>query len=94
MPTARVSDPQFQKLMAGFGMTFAEILYRMPDHPSFLQSFSWQFEDVAPDYPRLRRFLDHWEREIEARIHSVRVTHRSLLAPQEVRILRDVGTLN
>lgn len=94
MPTARMPDPQFCKMLSGHGMTFAEVLYRMPDHPTFLQTFSWQFEDVAPDYPRLRRFLDHWEREIEARIHSVRVTHRSLIGPQEIRMVRELGHLH
>lgn len=94
MPDARVSDPQFLKMMAGFGVTFAEILYRMPDHPAVLHSFSWQFDDVAPDYPRLHRFLDHWQREIEGKIHSVRIMHRGLIKPQEIRLVRDVGYLN
>lgn len=94
MPSARVSDPQFQKMLSGYGVTFAEILYRMPDHPSFLQTFSWQFDDIAPQYPRLKRILDHWEREVEARIHSVRVMHRGLIKPQEVRFVKEVGYIN
>lgn len=94
MATARVPDAQFSRMLSGYGMTFAEVLYRMPDHPSFLQTFSWQFEDVAPDYPRLRRFLDHWEREIDARIQSVRVTHRTLIVPQEIRFVRELGHLH
>ena len=94
MPSARVSDPAFLERLRGAGLTTAEILYRMPDHPALLQTFSWQFEDVAPDYPRLRRFLDHWEREIEARTHSVRVTHRSLIGPQEIRMVRELGHLH
>lgn len=60
----------------GYGLTTASILYRMPDHPSLLQSFVWQFHDVAPDYPRLFKFLDHWRREIESAIHSVEIAHR------------------
>ena len=56
-------DPDFLNMLAGFGLTTAEILYRMPDHPHLLQSFSWQFADMAPAYPRLKRFLSHWERE-------------------------------
>ncbi len=94
MPHARMPDPQFQRMLDGHGITFAEVLYRMPDHPAFLQTFSWQFEDIAPDYPRLRRFLDHWEKEIEARIHSVRVMHRRLVAPQEIRFVRELGLLH
>jgi uncharacterized protein Usg len=35
-PTA---DPDFQRMLAGYGLTTATILYRMPDHPHLLQSF-------------------------------------------------------
>ncbi|MCK5932552.1 MAG: hypothetical protein KAG89_10330 [Fulvimarina manganoxydans] len=88
------ADPSFIKMLQGYSLTSAEVLYRMPDHPALLQTFFWQFEDMAPDYPRLRRFLNHWEREIEAIIHSVRVMHRGLVAPQEVRLVRDGGQLH
>ncbi|MEF2073596.1 usg protein [Consotaella aegiceratis] len=88
-----VPDIQFERMLSGFGLTTAEVLYRMPDHPGLLQSFSWQFEDLAPDYPRLKRFLDHWEREIEAAIHSVRVMHHRLITPREVRMVRDGGLM-
>ncbi|GGD18556.1 usg protein [Aureimonas glaciei] len=91
---SRVADPDFQKMLDGYGITTAEVLYRMPDHPALLQTFHWQFADLAPDYPRLKRFLDHWEREIEAVIHSVRVMHAGLIAPREVRLVRDLGHLH
>lgn len=52
----------------------AEILYHLPDYPGILQSFVWQHTDVAPDYPRLRRFLEYWVENIEARLHSVTVS--------------------
>ena len=54
-------------------LTTAEILYRLPDHPAVLQSYVWQDLDLAPAYPVLHRFLEFWEREIEGRLHSVRV---------------------
>ncbi|WP_182085811.1 hypothetical protein [Aureimonas sp. ME7] len=94
MPRASVPDPQFLKMLSGYGLTFAEVLYRMPDHPALLQTFSWQFEDLAPEYPRLRRFLNHWKREVEAEIRSVRVMHRGLIRPAEVRLVREIGYLN
>lgn len=64
-------------------LTTAEILYHMPDHPGVLQSFIWQTDDVAPKFPRLQQFLDHWRREIEASIHSIRVAHADLGHPTE-----------
>ena len=33
------ASPAFQKQMEGYGLTTAEILYRMPDHPALLQSY-------------------------------------------------------
>jgi uncharacterized protein Usg len=94
MQARAATDPDFQRMLAGYGMTTATILYRMPDHPHLLQSFQWQFADIAPDYPRLKKFLDHWKREIEAVIHSVEVAHRGLIAPSEIRMAREVGHLH
>ncbi len=80
-----VADRDFQAQINGARLTTAEVLYHMPDHPGLLQSFVWQTLDVAPQYPRLARFLDHWRREIEAIIHSVRVGHAGLVSPVEMR---------
>ena len=54
-------------------LTTAEIIYRLPDHPDLLQSFIWQKLDSAPDFPELRRFLEFWSRNLEGKLHSVRV---------------------
>jgi uncharacterized protein Usg len=56
-----------------YRVTTAEIIYHMPDHPDLLQSFIWQKLDLAPDYPELRRFLEFWSRNIEGKLHSVKV---------------------
>ena len=56
-----------------YRLTTAEIIYRMPDHPELLQSFIWQKLDLAPDFPELRRFLEFWSRNIEGKLHSVKV---------------------
>ncbi|MEP4033129.1 Usg family protein [Roseibium polysiphoniae] len=75
----------FQKRILGYGLMTAEIFYRIPDHPKFLQSFLWQTEDLAPHFPELNKFLAFWEKEIEARIHTVRVAHQDLLEPVDYR---------
>ena len=54
-------------------LTTAEIIYHLPDHPDLLQSFIWQKLDVDPDFPELRRFLEFWSRNIEGKLHSVRI---------------------
>jgi len=56
-----------------YRLTTAEIIYHLPDHPDLLQSFIWQKLDVPPDFPELRRFLEFWSRNIEGKLHSVKI---------------------
>ena len=77
---------EFERRLNGAQLMTAEVLYYIPDHPKLLQTFMWQLVDEAPKYPRLAQFLDHWRREIEAVIHSVRVAHGDLLAPASFRV--------
>lgn len=72
---------ELQQRLNGARLMTAEVLYYMPDHPRLLQTFLWQAMDIAPKYPRLGQFLDHWRREIEAVIHSVRVASGETIAP-------------
>ena len=62
-----------RRLLQGYCLTTAEILYHLPDHPRLLQTYIWQDYGLKPDFPVLRRFLDFWQRSIEGRLHSVRV---------------------
>lgn len=80
--------------LQGYGLTTVEIHYYLPDHPSLLQLFMWQHYDLAPRFPELHRFLEHWRREIEAAIHSIRVAHKDLIGPTEWRAVDGVITLH
>ncbi len=46
-----MSVVEFRKQLEGYGLTTANILYRMPDHPSVLQTYVWQAYDLAPRFP-------------------------------------------
>jgi uncharacterized protein Usg len=70
----------------GYGLTTANILYHLPDHRSLLQTYLWQSYDLAPEFPKLRDFLAFWEKKLDGPLHSVRVAHRRLLSPTEVRV--------
>ncbi|PWC55152.1 usg protein [Azospirillum sp. TSO22-1] len=70
-----------------YRLTTAEILYHMPDHPALLQSFIWQDLDMAPHYPVLTRFLDYWQRNLDGKLHSVKLATQGLIAPAEVRLV-------
>jgi uncharacterized protein Usg len=68
-----------------YRLTTAEILYRMPDHPGLLQSYIWQQMDLAPGYPELRKFLDFWHRELDGKVHSVRIASARLIKAPSYR---------
>ena len=88
-----VSD-DFIRQLEGYGLTTAEILYGIPDHPRVLQSFVWQQYDLAPKFPVLTKFLEFWRRELEGPLHSVRVAHSGLIRPAEFKAVNGVMTLH
>jgi len=71
--------------LRGYRLTTAEILYHLPDHQGLLQAFVWQDYDLAPRFPVLQKFLLFWRKNIEGRLHSVRVAHVPLIKPVELR---------
>ena len=75
-----------ERQLHDYRLTTAEILYHLPDHPGLLQSFVWQTLDIAPRYPVLRKFLDHWRVHIDAPLHSVRIAQRGVVAAAEFRL--------
>ena len=89
-----MTSRDFLKQIEGYGLTTAEISYYMPDHPALIQLFIWQEYDVWPRFPVLHGFLDHWRREIEAAVHSVRIAHKHLIGPAEWRAVDGIITIN
>ena len=84
----------FERQLAGYGLTTAEILYRLPDHPALLQTYVWQDYDLAPRFPELHRFLDFWRRELDGPLHSITVAHSQLIRPAEIVNVNGVLTLH
>jgi uncharacterized protein Usg len=78
-----VSDRALFAQWQGYGLMTVEVHYCRPDAPSLLQQFVWQEYSLAPDYPVLFDFLDYWQRESEAALHSVWIAHDQLLSPTE-----------
>ena len=66
-----------------YRLTTAEILYHPPDHPDLLQTYVWQSLDRVPDFPKLNDFLDFWQKELEGKLHSVRVAYVGVVEPVE-----------
>jgi uncharacterized protein Usg len=81
-------------IIKDYRLTTAEIVYRLPDHPEILQSYVWQAMDIAPDYPELRKFLSFWHRELEGKVHSVRVATNPLARTGRVRHANVMQTMH
>ncbi len=77
-----------------YRLTTAEILYCLPDHPALLQTYVWQDLDLAPEFPTLRRFLSFWARELDGRLHSIRVATGGSIRPASVRHTPTLLTLH
>lgn len=75
----------FERMLRDYRLTTAEILYHLPDHPRLLQSYVWQELDIAPKFPQLSKFLDFWNRELDGKIHSVKVDYMKLVQAMDVR---------
>ena len=74
-----------EKQFKNYRLTTAEILYHLPDYPEILQTFVWQNLDIAPQFPKLRKFLTFWESNLEGRLHSVQVANTKLIKPGQLR---------
>lgn len=83
---------QLNLMLHDYRLTTAEILYHLPDHPALLQSYIWQELDLAPEFPVLNRFLHFWEKEIEGKLHSVKIASAQLVMPS--RVIYCKGELN
>lgn len=77
-------------VLKGYRLATAEILYRMPDNPDFLQAYLWQDFDMAPQFPVLRKFLKFWSDNLDGPLHSVRVASTQLMTPAEFRAIDGV----
>ena len=77
----------FRRQLQGYGLTTADICYRLPDHPGILQNYIWQEYDLCPNFPELREFLAFWRKSLEGALHSVTVAHSRLIKPAEIRAL-------
>jgi uncharacterized protein Usg len=77
-----------------YRLTTAEILYRLPDHPMLLQTYIWQEYDKAPDFPVLRGFLDFWDRNLDGKLHSVKVATLPIISSPRTRYAFAELTLN
>jgi len=82
-----MASREFRRMIEGYGLTTAHILYRLPDYPAIVQSYVWQEYDLHPHFPELHKFLDFWTRSLEGKLHSVLVAHAKLIRPAEISVV-------
>ncbi len=78
---------ELELMLKGYGLTTAEIIYHLPDHPHVLQTYIWQDYDLAPKFPILFGFIEFWRAKLEGSLHSVHYTHRKLIVTNEWRMV-------
>ncbi len=78
----------FVRQLEGYGLTTAQILYRLPDHRSLVQEYVWQDYDLFPAFPALTRFLAFWQEKLDGPLHSVTVAHARLIRSAEMRAVK------
>ena len=89
-----MSKCETELMLEGYGLTTAEFYYRMPDFQSVLNTFIWQDYDMAPDHPRLFRFVEYWQTKLDGPLHSVRFVHRKEISAGEWTAVQGEFTLH
>ena len=83
-------DPDLVRQLEGWRQTTAEILYRMPDQRSLVQTYIWQeldqwHGDPRQAFPRLRRFCAWWNANLDGPILQVRIGSLPVIGAAELR---------
>lgn len=47
-----------------------DIFYYIPKH-TIIQEFVWQTEDISPEYKRIHKFLQYWQKNIDAAVQEI-----------------------
>ena len=48
-----------------------QVVYYIPDYLHIVNEFVWQTEDQIPEFPRITKFLDYWDKNIDGPIKEV-----------------------
>ncbi len=71
--------------LKGYGLTTAQILYRMPEPPLPAAILCLAALRHRADFPEMKNFLKFWQEKLDGPLHSVRYTHRKLISATEWR---------
>ena len=60
-----------QIILKKWTVASVQVVYYIPDYMSLVNEFVWQTEDQLPEYPRITRFLNYWDKNIDGPIKEV-----------------------
>ena len=60
-----------QIILKKWTVASVQVVYYIPDYMSLVNAFVWQTEDQLPEYPRITRFLNYWDKNIDGPIKEV-----------------------
>ncbi len=84
-PHEQPNVTETELMLKGYGLTTGKFFFRMPDYRSVLNELTLQWSDLAPDFPRLFKFIAFWQEKIDGPLHSLVFTHQKLIRPNEWR---------
>jgi uncharacterized protein Usg len=86
-----VIEPDFGKMFfKGYSVVTVNVIYYMPDQKHLINEFMWQTLDLRPKYPRIKKFLNFWEREIEADIKEIQLSDSLAVSPRRFRRVDEI----
>ena len=68
-----------------------QVVYYMPDYLNLVNEFIWQTKDRQPDYPRIGRFLDYWDKNIDGPIKEVYIHDHN---DEKIRMVNRIFKIN
>jgi uncharacterized protein Usg len=48
-----------------------QVVYYIPDYLQIVNEFMWQTEDQITEFPRITKFLNYWDKNIDGQIKEV-----------------------
>lgn len=85
-------DPDFEIMVTkGYSLVTVNVIYYLPDYNSLVNEFLWQSLDLRPKYPRIQKFLQHWQNEIDAVIKEIQLTDSFGLSPRKFRKIEELN---
>lgn len=84
-------DQDFEKMFnQGYSLVTVNVIYFIPDYNSLVNEFMWQTLDIQPKYPRVMKFLNFWQTEIEAVIKEIQLADSRGFQPRSFRRIEEI----